>query len=246
MENLYRRDYQGEYVVFLTTKVKGKVEQIREWIPNTINERHTGRAVVFGNGRTRTELNAPFNVFFDHKGGLHATFKLTTYGCNAFYRDANPHILVAKHPAMAKEIVESGYADDHIVVTTAKNILTYPDKFHIIPFDPGFAAGPTALYLAAFDGHNHVYFLGFDGHEVLGVNNNVYAGTNSYAAPTADVTSEVWEAQAKKVFDTYGHVDFIRVMPTSSYKMPESWKYCSNLRQIDFKQFISEADIGVT
>lgn len=246
METLFRRDYQGEYVVFLTTQVKGVVEQKREWVPNTIIERHTGNAIVFGNGRSRLELDVPYAVFEDHKGGLHASKKLTTYGCNAFYRDASPHILVAKHPAMAKEIANSGYADNNIVVTTSKNILTYPDKFHLVPFDQGFAAGPTALYLAAFDGHNHVYFLGFDGHETDSYNNNVYAGTNSYAGPNAHVTSEVWEAQAKQVFDAYQNVDFIRVMPTSSARMPESWKYCSNLRQIEFKQFVSEADIGVT
>lgn len=246
MESFFRRDYQGEYVVFLTTQVKGQVTQKREWVPNTIVQRHTGNAIVFGNGRSRTELNAPYAVFEDHKGGLHASKKLTTYGCNAFYRDASPHILVVKHPAMAREIAESGYADNNIVITTSKNILSYPDKFHLIPFDPGFAAGPTALYLAAFDHHNRVYFLGFDCHESDNYNNNVYAGTNSYAGPNAHVSSEVWEAQAKQVFDAYPGVEFIRVMPTSSARMPEIWKYATNLRQIDFKQFVSEADIGVT
>lgn len=246
MEKQYRRDYTGEFVVHLTTKIKGQVDQVREWIPNTINEHHTGHALVFGNGISRLSYPVAFNLYTQHRGGLHASKKLTTYGCNALYREYAPHVLVAKHPIIAKEIVESGYAPSNIVVTGSKNVLNYPDKFHLTPFDPNFYAGPTALYLAAFDGHNQIYFMGFDGHESTTWNNNVYAGTAGYAATTAHVESTKWEDQCMQVFNAYNNIEFIRVMPTSAARMPEQWKYAVNLRQIEWRQFVSEVDLGST
>ena len=246
MEKLFRRDYTGEFVVHLTTKNKGQVDQVRDWIPNTINEHHTGHALVFGNGTSRQTYPANFNLFSQHRGGLHASKKLTTYGCNAMFRDHAAHMTVVKHPYIAKEIVESGFAADNIVVTGSKNILNYPAKFHLIPFDPNFYAGPTALYLAAFDGHNHIYFMGFDGHESTTWNNNIYAGTNGYAGPSAHVESIKWEDQCMQVFNTYNNIEFTRVMPSANASMPEQWKYASNLRQIDWNQFVSEVDLGST
>ena len=47
----------------------------------------------------------------------------------------------------------------------------------------------------------------------------------------------------RSVFDLYSNVDFVRVMPMDSYRMPEPWKYILNLRQIDFRQFALEVDL---
>lgn len=246
MDKLYRKDYQGEFVVHVTTKVRGQVVQERDWIPNTIVEKHTGHALVIGNGVSRLDYSQYNHLFLAHRGGLHATKKLTTYGCNAVYRDFAPHMLVVNHPFIASEVVESGYADDHIVLTHAKNILKYPNKFHLIPFDPYLDAGATALYLAAFDLHNHVYFMGFDGQDSPNINNNVYAGTFGYAAKTAEVSSTKWAENAALVFNTYNNVEFIRVVSGGGETMPEQWKYCPNVRQISWRQFVSEVDLGAT
>jgi len=246
MERLFRSDYQGEFVIHINNRVRGRVEQLREWIPNTIIHNHTGRALVIGNGISRLTNPVDFNLLINHKGGLHASMKLSVYGCNAFYRDASPHFLVVNNPVIAKEIAESGYATDNIVLTTQKNIWNHPDLFHLIPFNPNYDAGSTALYLAAFDKHNHVYFWGFDGQDDPTLNNNAYAGTLGYPAVTAHVDSNRWVENAKNVFDTYRSTEFIRVMPGGGETIPESWRYCSNFRQIAFRQFISECDIGVT
>jgi hypothetical protein len=246
MERLFRSDYLGEFVVHINNRVRGRVEQVREWVPNTIIQAHTGRALVVGNGISRLQNPINFELFTSHKGGLHGSMKLSVYGCNALYRDAKPHFLVATHPLIAKEIAESGYAENSIVLTNQKNVMSHPDLFHLIPFNPNFDAGATALYLAAFDKHNHVYFTGFDGQDSPSFNNNVYAGTNGYPAPTAHVDSGRWAENCKVVFDTYHTTEFIRVMPGGGETMPEPWKYCPNVRQISFRQFISEADIGVT
>lgn len=244
MEQKFRHNYTGEHVIFATTKIKGVVENHYEWIPNTIEESITGYAAVFGNGISRANLN--FELFRHHRGGLHASKKLTTYGCNAMFRDCDPHILVVKHPVIADEVAKTEYAKNNIVVTTVKNVLKHPDLFHIIPFDPSFTAGATALYLAAFDGNKKVYFLGFDGQDTPGVNNNIYADTLGYPTAKSDVDYPKWIREAMKVFTTYCDTEFIRVTPNGTEALPEEWKYAPNLRQIPFKQFVSEVDLGVT
>lgn len=244
MEQLFRKDYAGEHVVFNTTQVKGVAEKHIEFVPNTIIQEHTGYAAVFGNGRSRANLN--FELFRHHRGGLHATKKLTTYGCNAMFRDCDPHVLVVRHPMIADEVAKTNYSDDNIVISTVKNVLKHPDKFHLIPHDPSFTAGATALYLAAFDGHRKVYFLGFDGQDTPGVNNNIYAGTPGYPTATSDVDYPRWIREAMTVFTTYYNTEFIRVVPYGGEVMPEEWKYAPNLRQINMTQFISEVDLGST
>jgi phosphoribosylformylglycinamidine synthase len=44
----------------------------------------------------------------------------------------------AANEAAAKEIAETEYAKNNVVMTTQKNILTHPDLFHLIPFNPNF------------------------------------------------------------------------------------------------------------
>lgn len=243
MEKLLRRDYLGEYVVFATSQSKGVSHQHREWIPNTITEQHTGHAIVFGNGPSRAGINWP--LYKLHRGGLNASKKLTTYGCNAMFRDCDPHFLIVKHPLVADEVVTSGYADNNIVVTTVKNALKHKDKFHIIPFDPNLCAGATALYLAAFDDHKKIYFMGFDGYE-HNINNNIYAGTPGYGAVHAEVNAQKQIDDVMQVFNAYNTTEFIRVTANGFEELPEEWKYAQNLRCISFNEFVSEIDLGAT
>lgn len=245
METRFRKNYTGENVVHTVIENRTARQQM-DWVPNTIDAKQTGHALVIGNGLSRLEYKVHFDLFTSHRAGHYAEKKLSVYGCNALFRDATPHFLIVNNPYIAKEVANSGYADKNIVITTAKNILKYPNKFHLIPHNPGFAAGPTALYLAAFDGNRKVYFIGFDGQDTPTVNNNVYAGTNSYPARGAHVDSVKWEQQAAEVFNSYPKTEFIRVMPSKSYTIPEQWKYSLNFRQISWNEFVAEADIGIT
>jgi hypothetical protein len=213
-------------------------------VPNTIVENHSGHAIVFGNGDSRAGLIWP--LFKHHRGGLNASKKLTTYGCNAMYRDCDPHFLIVKHPLIAEEIANTTYANDNIVITSIKNVLKHRDKFHLIPFDPNLCAGATALYLAAFDDHKKVYFIGFDGNDTPGVNNNIYAGTNGYGTRTSDIDNQRQIDDVLKVFNTYTDTEFIRVTQFAGVPLPEAWQYAQNLRTIDFRTFVSEVDLGAT
>ena len=245
MERNYRINYQGEFIVHNTNKTNGVVEQQREWVPNTIVDRQlSGYALVLGQGLSRVGLN--LQLFTHHRGGLGGSMKLAFYGCNALHREIAPHFLIVNSRDIAKEVVESGYADNHIVITHTRNIRRYPDnKFHLIPMDPGFTAGATALYLAAFDGNNKIYFVGFDGQDTPGYNNNIYAGTPGYPSQTSEVDQERWYREALEVFNTYNNVEFIKVNTGSIY-MPESWKSAPNVSTVDWRQFVYDMDIGST
>ena len=141
------------------------------------------------------------------------------------------------------EIANSGFCDDHVVYANKWNIAEYPKQFYLIPQDPAWNAGSLATYMACFDGHKKIFLLGFDGNDTDGHNYNIYAGTAGYPSLTDTVTEGIWEKTMACVFDTYSDVDFIRVSPTDNFRTPESWKYCVNLRTINFRQFVLEADL---
>jgi hypothetical protein len=72
----------------------------------------------------------------------------------------------------------------------------------------------------------------------------MYAGTQNYqTARNAEADPAFFDITMKMIFDTYKNVDFVRVMPNQYASMPETWKYCTNLRQISFRQFVLEADL---
>lgn len=242
IKKLYRSTYSGESVITNMTYEKGSWNFERENVPNAVtNNQISNRAVIIGNGVSRSRFN--LNVLKNHRGGLLGSAALQTYGCNAVYRDFAPHFLVANGDSMIEELANSDYCNDHIVYTSAKPILDYPGKFYLIPQDPGWNAGALATYMACFDGHKRVYLLGFDGIDDPSTGYNVYAGTRSYVAPSYGYNEDFWVQSMLEVFNTYSDVDFVRVMPTVSYRMPEAWKFLVNLRQIDYRQFAIEADL---
>lgn len=240
MKKLYRVDYEGEFLVDGFNLENGRRTENRVFIPNTlVNNAHTKHAVIIGNGRSR--LKVPLNKIENHAGGHLGKRRLQSYGCNALYRDMKPDFLVCLNPFLVKDIVNSKYADEHIVMTNATNIKNYPGSLHLFPYGMQQNAGSLATWLACFDGHKKVYLLGFDNQDGVS-NNNVYAGTQYYATEDTPAKSGKWEAQMKRIFDAYDDVDFAWVAGGIS-RFPEEWKYCLNLRQLDVRQFIVEVDL---
>lgn len=241
MEEIYRKDYDGEFVVLRTNLFKQTAEETREWLPNTIENDTSeyGTAVILGNGKSR--LKIPFEKFSSHKTGVRGKFSLQTYGCNALYRDAEPDFLIVLNQKMATEIAENFNSEKTIVISTAENIIKHPGKFHIIPYyRQSMCSGAIATYMACFDGHKKVYLLGFDNQEE-DYNNNVYAGTEHYDALDASVTSEPWAHHMATIFRTYRNTEFIRVMPRKS--APKEWRSCLNYREITKREFVLEVDL---
>jgi hypothetical protein len=142
------------------------------------------------------------------------------------------------------EMVNGGYCDKTIVYGNANMVLDFPGKFYLTPQDPSWDMGAIAAYLACFDGHQQVYLMGFDTYS--GESNyhmNVYVGTENYPAVDEATSEEFFTKTLQQVMNTYPDVDFVRVVPTKNFYMPEAWKYQVNLRQITFREFVLEVDL---
>jgi hypothetical protein len=238
----YRRNYAGEEIISERSFEGGQWNTTSEYVPNNIvNNQISNRAVVFGNGNSRKTLDPRYIT--TRRSGLLGADTLQTYACNAFYRDHLCDFLIVTHADMAREVHDSGFADNNIVYTRAHINLMFPKKFYLIPHDPYADAGTTALYLACFDGHKRVYMLGFDGHDSPGINNNIYASTACYDYIQSDMDDKKLIENQLTVFNTYPDVDFVWVTPVGSSELPEAWKYCLNVRQIPYARMIAEADL---
>jgi hypothetical protein len=242
IQKLYRKDYTGEDIVASNTLEGGSWKTVTEHVPNNvINNQISNRAVVFGNGLHRQNFNPGWVI--NRRSGLLAATTLQSYACNAFYRDYTPDFLVVTSRDIAKEIVRTPYINENIVYTRVDITLEFPKKFYLIPHDLYADAGTAAIYLACFDGHKRVYLVGFDGQDTVDFNYNIYAGTNGYGAANSEVDSAKWAKAQKAVFDTYTDVDFVHVSESGSQRLPVSWKYCPNLRQISHRDMVIEADL---
>lgn len=243
LNRLYRKFYQGEDIVVERNYTDGVWHDTTENVPNAvINSQISNQAVVIGNGPSRLDL-LNLSLLARHRGGLLGSRKLQTYGCNALYRDFTPDFLVATGNGMVAELANSQYTKDNIVYTSAIHLLEYPGKFYLIPYDPYTDAGTTAAYIAAFDGHQRVYMIGFDGQDTPGYNYNVYAGTPNYPDLRATVPGHRWIQDRATLFNTYVTTEFIRVTKKGREEIPELWRYCPNFRAIDLNTFVREVDL---
>lgn len=238
----YRQDYTGEDIVTERAYEGGKWNTTTEHVPNNvINNQISNRAAVFGNGRSRLHMDPRYVI--NKKSGLLGADSLQTYACNAFFREYTPDFLIVTGDDIADEVIDRGYHGENIVYTRAHISLRYPRAFYLIPYDLYGDAGTMALYIACFDGHKRIYMMGFDGHDTPGINNNIYADTHGYDKLQADMNDAKWVENQLAVFNAYDDVDFVWVTPIGNSPMPDSWKYCMNLRQIPYKLMISEADL---
>jgi len=241
-KKLYRKDYTGEDIVQERTLTGGKWDTITEHVPNNvINNQISNRAVIFGNGTGRESF--PIQHILSKKSGLLGADSLQSYACNAFYRDHTPDFLVVTTRTIADEISKSNYTKNNIAYTRVDISLEFPKHFYLIPHDPYGDAGTTAAYIAAFDGHKKIYLLGFNGQDTPGINDNIYAGTKGYDAANAKVSDLKWIANIAALCRIYDDVDFVRVTESGRRSTPESWKYITNLRQINFRDFVCETDL---
>tara|TARA_B100001057_G_scaffold498948_1_gene607767 strand:+ start:3347 stop:4081 length:735 start_codon:yes stop_codon:yes gene_type:complete len=236
-------EYEGEFIIHDTRIVKGKREEDREWIPRAVsNNDHRGYAVVIGNGQSRDSFN--LQLLARHKGGLNASMRCQTYGCNAVYRDFSPDFLVVHNPAMVNEVVESGYCENKIVYSSAQQLVKHPGKLYLIPQNVNMNAGALATYIAAFDNHKDIYLLGFDNQRDADSNNNIYAGTPNYGDAFSPDPDAKFIANMIKLFSAYKDVTFHWINPNPVYAFPEQWNWCKNVKKLTIREFISELDIG--
>ena len=237
-------EYEGEFIIHNTSIKDGKRVEDREWVPRTIlNDKHHGIAVIIGNGVSREKVN--LHLLKTHVSGMRGESNAQLYGCNAIYRELNVDFLVANNPPMVEEIAESEYPNSNIVYSSAKEVVKYPGKFHLIPQNVTMDTGSLATYIACFDQHKKIYLLGFDGQRTEGYNNNIYAGTRNYGTADDEVKDTKWIRNMAKIFNAYAEVQFIWVHPNPDYNFPESWNWHKNVQKMTTKKFIGELGIGI-
>lgn len=167
-------------------------------------------AFVLGNGVSRAQLDL---------GSLSARGQV--YGCNAIYREFVPAVLVSTDRPISTAIQQSGYAAQHVHYTRKPipglGSRTVPQQYF------GYSSGPLACALAALDGHEPVYLIGFDIAALPGDRfNNVYADTEFYKKSTARPTyTGNWVRQLCQVARDFPRVRFMRVHGETTAHIPQ-------------------------
>lgn len=187
-------------------------------------------AFVLGNGQSRTavDLNRIKNL-----GSI--------YGCNGLYRDWEPDCLVATDRPIAEAIQRSGYSKKHRFYTRKPlpdlGAQIVPRKYH------GNSSGPIACALAAIDGHDRIYLLGFDMGPSPNMRfNNVYAGTEFYkGADAAPTFTGNWIRQLVTIAGDFPNTRFIRVCGHTTAEIKE-FKNIGNFENIDIQTFLLRSD----
>jgi len=189
--------------------------------------KHKEIAFVLGNGNSRLHVN--HDSLFDIG---------TVYGCNAQYREFSPDYLICVDVKMVNEVIASGYNKEHTVWTNPNKGVS--NKKNLSFFNPhkGWSSGPTALWLAATNGHREIFIHGFDYQGLNGKFNNIYADTFNYKKSTDSATFfGNWLNQTEKVIKEFPHTRFYRVIETGSFIPDKLGKHLANLKHLDYKEF---------
>lgn len=182
-------------------------------------------AFVLGNGRSRLGLDLN-----------QLASKAQIYGCNALYREFQPHVLVATDRPISEAIQCSGYSAQHQFYTRKPipglGALEVPQKYF------GFSSGPIAVALAALSGHSTVYLLGFDMGALPGDRfNNVYADTEFYKKSSSKPTyTGNWIRQLVHIARDFPGCRFVRVTGEESAIISQLEKI-DNFTDMDLSRF---------
>jgi hypothetical protein len=187
-------------------------------------------AFVLGNGQSRAAVN------------LQKIKELgSVYGCNGLYRDFEPDCLVATDRPIAEAIQHSGYSKKHRFYTRKplpdSGAQVVPRKYH------GNSSGPIACAIAALDGHDCIYMLGYDmGPSPAMRFNNIYAGTEFYKGPDAAPTyTGNWIRQLISIAQDFPKTRFIRVCGPTTAPIKE-FKNIENFEHLDIQTFLIKSD----
>ena len=220
MQARYRTDYAGEFVVTETRWSGGRKTQTREFVANPIENHHiSGRAVCIGSDFDAYQFD--YTRLQRHRGGLLGSKKLQTYGTGDIALTMRLDFAVETRAPQLANLKELGYTEKNIVYTTARQCIAMPGEFYLIPLAPRLLDIATLPYLAAFDGHQEIFLLGYN-QETL-------------------VENDMWNQQVRNVVDAYPGVRFYFVgEPTNMY---DSWLEPANTQAMTYRDFIGYCDV---
>jgi len=220
MQARYRSDYPGEFVVLESRWAGNKKEETREWVANPIENQHiSGRAACIASNNNRERFD--YTILQRHRGGLLGSKKLQTYGTGTIAGDMRLDFTVETDTARLAQLKESKYSENNIVYTTPRNCIANPGEFYLIPQNPRVLDVSQIIYLAAFDGHQEIFMLGY--------NNET------------PVDHPTWQDQIRMIMDAYPGVLFYFVgEPTNMFDV---WLDADNARTLTYRDFIGYCDV---
>jgi len=184
-------------------------------------------AFILGNGKSRLGLDLQ---------SLKSAGKV--FGCNALFRDFSPDVLVSTDPGITKEIEESGYPSTNEFFTRKPGHA----NSKVIPKNNGYSSGPVATTIAALEGFDKIYLLGFDLIGIQGKHNNVYSGTPNYKEVNSNETYYGnWISQILNISKDFKHQTFIRVGSVSQH-LPDKWSNRDNIKHRTIDEFLLEVN----
>ena len=220
MEARYRQDYAGEFVILETRWTNGKKVERREWIENPIQNQHiSGRAVCIGSNFDQTQFD--YTRLQRHRGGLLGSKKVQTYGVGNITQEMRLDFAVESDKTKLAQMLPTKYQENNIVYTTPRNCITYPGEFYLIPHAPRLLDIALLLYLAAFDGHQEIFLLGYN--------------------RETPVDQPTWFNQIRQVMDAYAGVKFYLIGEKTN--MPDVWMEAPNANNFTYREFIGYCDI---
>jgi len=223
IEEHYRSDYDGEFVITNTIFKDGKKEQEREWVDNPITNKHiSDRATCIADGTSIEGFL--LNRLEGHKGGLLGSLSMQVYGVQDVYKKLKCDFLVALGQEILDDIKASEYDEENIVYTSTSGCLNNEGAFYLIPQSTRTTPHATAVWLACFDEHKEVFLFGYD------------QFTDQAVEQTKMINS------VNEVMKTYPTVKFHHVRKGGD--MPESWKYLPNIDSMTINEYVSYADIS--
>jgi hypothetical protein len=223
MDEVYRKDYDGEFVVTGVHVSNGKRKQTREWVDNPLNLKTTsGRAICVSNGASAFKFN--LNLL-SGKHGLLDTLGSNNYSTDEMYKHFSPNFHVTFNSEILQDLIDNELTEEIMVYTSNTQCINTPGEFFIIPYGKTGNSAAVAAYLAAFDGHKEVYLLGYDAYTADG---------ESYRDTMIRAVGDV--------IKTYSGVKFFHVIDEG--KTPEEWYPYRNVETITVAQFRSNCDIS--
>jgi hypothetical protein len=216
----YRSDYPGEFVVTEARWRDGKREQTREWIPNPIENRHiSSRAACIGSSVDHYLFD--YTRLARHRGGLLGSLRLQTYGVSEVAHQMKLDFAVEINKTRLADLKATDYHEENVVYTTSRLCVENPGEFYLIPYNPVLNSIAVLLYLAAFDGHQEVFMLGYN--------------------QEADAGSTNWIQHVARVIEAYSATRFVLVGVESN--QPQALFEYANVRPMSYPEFITYCDI---
>lgn len=220
MQARYRNDYPGEFVILETRWKNGKKTEQREWIDNAIDNQHLShRAVCIGSSVDREYFD--YTRLARHRGGLLSSLKVQTYGTASIAQEMVLDFTADTHIENLLPLIETDYVDRHVVYTTTRNCIAHPGEFYLIPQAPPICTTAMPVYMAAFDGHEEIFLVGY--------NQQTPGEVHNWASQIATVI----KAYSSTVFTLIGREE----------NMPDAWLDLPNIRIFTYRDFVTYCDV---